>query len=106
MSTSTEAAELAGIIGGKLITRSSMSETADAILAAGYSKPRTITAVEELDALTVDSVVKDHVGDIWERKENSESERALWCVPGIRGYLPSGTIPLPATVLFDPEAGK
>ena len=30
---------------------------ADAILAAGYSKPRTITTAEELDALPVGSVV-------------------------------------------------
>ena len=31
---------------------------ADAILAAGYSKPRTISTVEELDALPVGSVIR------------------------------------------------
>ena len=35
---------------------------ADAIIAAGYRKPRTITTAEELDALPVGSVVKDEDG--------------------------------------------
>lgn len=35
---------------------------ANAILAAGYRKPRTITTAEELDALPVGSVVKDDDG--------------------------------------------
>lgn len=37
----------------------SANETADAILAAGYRKPRTVTTVEELDALPVGAVVVD-----------------------------------------------
>lgn len=38
------------------------AEAADAILAAGYSKPRTITTADELDGLPVGSVVKDEDG--------------------------------------------
>lgn len=37
-----------------------LDKTADAILAAGYRKPRTVTTAEELDALPVGSVVLDH----------------------------------------------
>lgn len=33
-------------------------DVADAILAAGYAKPRTITSVEELDDLPVQSVIR------------------------------------------------
>lgn len=35
-------------------------EIADRLIAAGYSKPRTITTAEELDALPVGSVVLHH----------------------------------------------
>ena len=42
---------------------------ADAILAAGYRKPRTVTTVEELDALPVGSVVLDDSGLSLHRNE-------------------------------------
>lgn len=38
-------------------------ELTDVILAAGYRKPRTVTTVEELDALPVGSVVLDGRND-------------------------------------------
>jgi hypothetical protein len=38
------------------------TKAVERILAAGYSKPRTITTAEELDALPVGSVVKDNDG--------------------------------------------
>lgn len=39
-------------------------EVADAIIAAGYRKPRTITTVEELDALPNWSAILDDSGDV------------------------------------------
>ena len=73
---------------------------ADAILVAGYRKPRQVTTVEELDALPVDSVVM-------------ESEQDTFIIRTMRGvfhrfpdgwYVVAGhgartNIELPATVL-------
>ena len=64
---------------------------ADGILAAGYSKPRTITTVEERDALREGSVVRDKDGDVIER---------LW---GGWYFGDNNTVPnLPATVIHEP----
>ncbi|MBT2537232.1 hypothetical protein [Arthrobacter sp. ISL-69] len=49
------------------VVRAKAEVTAEAILAAGYSKPRTVTTVEELDALPVGSVLIDGDGDICQR---------------------------------------
>lgn len=66
--------ELARIIGGKLITRSSMTETADAILAAGWRPPaRTVTTKEELEALPDGSIIGDSAGDV------AEKRGGVWC---------------------------
>lgn len=54
MNTNTEREELA-----KLISSRHTMAAVDAMLAAGYSKPRTITTVEELDALPFYSVITD-----------------------------------------------
>lgn len=85
--------ELAGIIGGKLIMRSSMTETADAILAAGYRKPRTITTAKELDALPEGSIV---AGD-W---ATYQLVLGSWVTLGGPGTVQPT---LPATVLHEPE---
>ena len=68
---------------------------ADVVLAAGYSKPRTITTTEEVDALPNGSVVLDHTGDVLKRSTHrvwlsTDEEDATYVV-------------LPATVLH--EAG-
>jgi hypothetical protein len=52
--------ELAEIIGDSLITRNSPKQTAGAILAAGYRKPRTLRHLREMDALPVGTVVYVH----------------------------------------------
>jgi len=74
---------------------------AEAILAAGYRKPRTITTAEELEALPEGSVVRDFMDDV------AEKRGGVWC-----GYE---TEPmnnrrlakyLPGTVLHEPEATK
>lgn len=77
---------------------------ADIIMEKGWVKTRTITTTDEVEALLVDSVVKDRVGDIYERVENPDSERPVWRVPGIRGYLVTASILFPATVLHEGEA--
>lgn len=41
-----------------------LDKTADALLAAGYRKPRTITTAEELDALPEGSAVLDNDHDV------------------------------------------
>lgn len=46
----------------KKLMRGHAQEIADRILAAGYRKPRTVTTVEELDALPFGSVILDRSG--------------------------------------------
>jgi len=70
------------------------------ILAAGYRKPRTITTVEELDALPVDSVALDADGVACQQMKLE----GLWESGG--EIVPSREIALPATVLFTPEPTK
>lgn len=87
-----------------------LDKTADAILAAGYRKPRTITTVEELDALPVGSVVL-HSGRAFQHYPAYPApfdEYQKWkCGDG--GFVRStkdGSSILPATVLYEPEAAK
>lgn len=72
---------------------------ADAILAAGYSKPRQVSTVAELEGLPDGSVIRDKFNDVSERRAG------YWC-----GY---DTAPLsdqivkkylPAAVLYTPDA--
>lgn len=90
--------ELAYIIGGKLITRSSVIETADAVRAAGYRRPRTITTEEERQALPDLAVVRTAAGTIA-------------CVFGGAANFfgteltaPISVLALPIVILFDPAA--
>ena len=48
-------------------------DAADVILNAGYSKPRTVTSEQELDALPELSVVTDCYVDVWQRRGGE------WC---------------------------
>jgi len=72
---------------------------ADAILAAGYRKPRTITDRAEVEALPDGSVVADSAGDV------SEKRGGLWCsyetAPMTDARLSKY---LPATVLWEDES--
>lgn len=78
---------------------------ADAILAAGYRKPRTITTVEELDALPLHGVIVDDAGDgIVYRKMDLRQDGVQWFEPGYLLNWDSDEITLPATVLYEPEA--
>ena len=72
----------------------------DTLLAAGWTKPRTITAVEELDALGFGAVVHSSGHVVWEKFAGAEK----WARSGqdFLGYATA--IALPATVLFEPTA--
>lgn len=76
---------------------------AEAVRAAGYSRPRVVETIEGLDALPVHAVIRDRHGRIHERWDPA--------VEGDHGWVRSGwafndvaAIPLvPATVLYLPE---
>ena len=55
-----------------------LDKTADAILAAGYRKPRTITTAEELDALPDGSIVRDAKGFAWQKYRRPISQNPAW----------------------------
>jgi len=83
---------------------------ADAILAAGYRRPRTVTTTDELAALAVGSVVL-HNGRAFQHYPEHPApfdEYKQWkCADG--GFVRStkdGSSILPATVLHEPEATK
>jgi len=73
-------------------------KVADAILAAGYRKPRTITTREELQALIEGAVIIDSAGDV------AELRGGYWC-----GYETAAMSVhrqgkyLPATVIHEPQ---
>jgi hypothetical protein len=73
---SNERDELAKILGRDDLYNDSgccdwivVDSAAEAILAAGYRKLRTVTTAEELDALPVGSVVLDNIGDAWTKTD-------------------------------------
>lgn len=73
---------------------------ADAILAAGYRKPRTVTTVEELDALPDAVLVLTEQGGYWESIKRMDG-RNWWHEPGNTNVSPSEDLTLPATVLHE-----
>lgn len=87
-------------------------DAADAILEAGWRPPaRTITTLEELDALAVGSVVVD--GD---HTTPDDTGLGFSEMPGVfhrflyEWYVVAGhgprDVPLPVTVLWEPEEGE
>ncbi|MFJ4288000.1 hypothetical protein ACIPY0_20355 [Paenarthrobacter nicotinovorans] len=74
-------------------------DDADAMLAAGYRKRRTVTTVEELDALVVGTIILDSDPDALLKED--DGWRSL-LVPDV--ILKSFTIGLPATVLYEPAS--
>jgi len=84
------------LLGGDMSTV--LDRTADAILAAGYRKPRTITTREELQALIEGAVIIDSAGDV------AELRGGYWC-----GYETAAMSVhrqgkyLPATVIHEPQ---
>lgn len=76
--------------------------SADAVLAAGYVKHRTITTVEELDALPVESVVRDASGMVFEKDcVVVRAGENWWLETGSSRHYDNTPIDLPATVLHE-----
>jgi hypothetical protein len=95
------------------------ADAADAILAAGYVKPRTVDTFEELQALPIGSVIRtaghtcDHGAKFPPRiAEKTSMDHAgevhYWtCLDDALGDAASDELDdLPATVLYMPEAGQ
>lgn len=81
------------------------SEIADALLTAGYRKPRTITTAEELDALPGESVIRDAGGMVFEKDFIIGDPSDWWWIePDREGRQTNSAIALPATVLHTPGA--
>lgn len=69
---------------------------ADAVLAAGYRKPRTITTREEVYALAEGSVVLDSAGDV------SQLRGGFWCSYEATEMTPQRLAKyIPAQVLYE-----
>lgn len=76
-------------------------------LAAGYTKPRTISTVAELDALPPESVIQSDAGLIYEKYADEDGrEYDYWLLPGEQRPQPATKIDLPATVLSSPVVDK
>ena len=76
---------------------------ADAILAAGYRKPRTIDTVEEANALPAESVIQSDAGLIYEKYADEDGrEFDYWLLPGEQRAQAAAKIDFPATVLLEP----
>jgi len=75
---------------------------AHAILAAGYRKPRTITTMEELDALPDGVLILTEQGGYWESIKRMDGKN-WWKEPGATFVSPSSDLTLPVTVLHEPE---
>ncbi|MCW2132902.1 hypothetical protein [Arthrobacter sp. VKM Ac-2550] len=76
------------------------ADLAEATLAAGYRKPRTITTAEELDALPMDTVIRDADEYVWERW-SLLSRNNDWRCAGAPD-LADDDIALPVTVIWEP----
>lgn len=75
----------------------------DALADDGWPKPRTVNSATELDALPHESVIRDSLGDVYEKWSPLDVSMTEWMTPGT-SWTPAPT--LPATVLFTPgDAG-
>jgi len=88
--------------GIKDVTVAADAGIANAILAAGYSKPRTITTAAELDALAEGVILRAEQGGVWTRAVDGIG--AVWRCAGYSHHYRADEIELPATVLFEREA--
>lgn len=106
--TNTQRDELA-----RLISSRHTMGAVDAILAAGYRKPRTITTVEELDALPVGSVVLAHWADgsqsdyqVTRCPDGSGAASSRFSIAGGAIWLGMAEWGAELTVLYTPEAAE
>lgn len=80
-------------------------EFIDAILAAGYRKPRTITTVEELDDLGRNAAVLAANGAVLVNDGENDVPWASFAEDALGGpvWIDPVDVKLPATVLYVPE---
>ena len=80
-----------------------IAAAADKIIRAGWRPPaRTVTTVEELDALPVGSIVRDDERAALDEKWDDD----MWAEVGYEYTFSSSSIHTPATVLWEPEEGE
>jgi len=79
-------------------------QAADAILAAGYSRPKQVSTVAELDALPTESLVRSEQGGVWHKEASGSG--CVWTEPGAQWWHWATDIALPAMVLYSPVVGK
>ena len=84
-----------------LDSRYDLLAVADAVLADYQPKPRTVVNFEDLEALPHEAVIRDAMGDVYEKWSPPDETKTDWMTPGT-SWTPTPT--LPATVLFTPEA--
>ena len=89
------------LLGGDMSTV--LDKTSDAIIAAGYRKPRIITTTEELATLGFEVVIRDADGHVLERWGDGD-DAMVWVTVGVNHFVPAGEITLPATAIYDPAA--
>jgi hypothetical protein len=58
---------------GVIIGTLTAEDIADAMIAAGYRKPRTVSTKEEIEALPDEAVIRDSAGDV------AEKRGGVWC---------------------------
>lgn len=75
------------------------------ILAAGYRKPRTITAVEELYALPTGTVIRADNAEVFEKQADGPYCDGPHDWQSMEGTFWNGeTFAFPATILYEPAA--
>ena len=78
-------------------------DAADKIIRAGWRPPaRTVTTVEELDALPVGSIVRDVERSALDEKWDDN----MWAEVAYESTFSSSSIRTPATVLWEPEEAE
>lgn len=76
-------------------------DLAEVVLAAGYTKPRTIETAEELDALPKRSVILLNDGNVAQKDGHYWFEASSYDMPMTSLYIWENDF-LPATVLYEP----
>lgn len=74
---------------------------ADELISAGYSKPRTLSTVDELDALPVGSVTIDGGGAGEVYRKLARHDGIKWYEPSYTLHWESHELNFPATVIWE-----
>lgn len=98
------AGEVADIFLDGATNEASGIDIAHAVLAHLYP---TVSTTEELDALPIGAVAITKLGEVVSKRHEPEGEfQSWWAMAGTAEYFQSRELPLPATVLYSPEADQ